>query len=57
MNMQKLPDNIEEQLTALELRHKLHQMMLEEHREKKARRRQEHRERHFIHSVPPICLV
>lgn len=52
-----LPPNIERQLLELEARHKSHSQMLEDHREAKARRREEHRARHFQRSTPPNTLV
>jgi hypothetical protein len=53
----QLPKNIERQLSELELRHKRHKQMLDEHHDRKHDRRVAHRARHFTRSVPPICLV
>ena len=52
-----LPLDIEKQLSNLEARHKRHQAMLDEHRERKHRRREAHFARRFINSTPPIVLV
>ncbi|MEY3895587.1 MAG: hypothetical protein RLZZ214_1106 [Verrucomicrobiota bacterium] len=46
MNPQSLPANIEAQLSELEIRHRKHQAMLEDHHEARHRRRERHRRRH-----------
>jgi hypothetical protein len=46
---------IEKQLTDLELRHKRHQWMLEDHREAKFIRRENHRK--GIHKIKPCPIL
>jgi hypothetical protein len=57
MNTDTLPRNIAKDLSELELKHKLHQMKMEEQREEKHNRRARHRARHFSRSIPPNTLV
>lgn len=52
-----LPPAIEQQLEDLVSRHKRHQEKMEYQRVRKIDRRTEHRNRHFIRSVPPNTLV
>lgn len=54
---QTLPENIESQLADLELRHKRHQAMLEEHREAKYHRRDRHNRKWHKIKVPAITLI
>lgn len=57
MNNQSLPANIESQLSELELKHKVHQLKMEEQRLRKVDGKARHRARHFERSVIPITLV
>ena len=56
MNPQSLPAGIEQQLTDLELRHKRHQAMLDDHHEAKHERRKRHREGWHKRKLAPIHL-
>ena len=52
-----LPPSIERQLSELEARHKAHQDMLEDHRERKYQRRERHRLHWHRMKFPPITLI
>lgn len=53
----QLPQNIERQLSELELKHKSHQLKMEDQRLRKVDGEARHRARNFERSIPPICLV
>ena len=56
MSTDTLPANIERQLSDLELRHKRHQQMLDDHHERKHIARENHRARRYTHKPIPITL-
>lgn len=52
-----MTDQIEKQLTELQLRHRLHQQMLDEHHERKHRRREDHRNGIHKRKFAPGALI
>lgn len=52
-----LPEGLETQLKDLQTRHARHQAMLEEHRERKYRRREDHKRRLHRIKVIPIQMI
>lgn len=52
-----LPVNIGRQLSELEARHKAHQAMLEDHRERKHQARERHKAHWHRINLPPIVLI